>query len=146
MSVNESPHGIKRTPSLTIKSRELIRECLTTTTPLRLSPGHPVIALNQEQIETVLGVVADETAKAWIDMLNSVVEKAAHLSLGSSRSKTPQPMHRSRSVTPGTSDNEAELASASRMSASQNEASEGMYSEEDFWTTGTSHCETAIWG
>ena len=114
-------------------------------TPLRLSPGHPVIALNQEQIEAVLRVVADETAKASIDMLN-VVEKASHLSLGPGRSKTPQPMHSPPFVTPGTSDSEAELTSASRMSVSQGNASKGMYSEGDFWATGTSHCETASRG
>ena len=93
---NESPLGGKRTSSLTIKSRELIRERLSTSTALRLSPGHPVIALNQEQIETVLRVVADETAKASIDMPSSVVEKASRLSWGPSRSKPPQPMHRPR--------------------------------------------------
>ena len=141
MSSDESPLNIRGIPPLSIKSRELIQESFAATMPIRQPPGHLTIAINQEQVGAILRVVADEAAKASFEMLNIVVEKASLLSLGPSRNKAPQPMHRPKSVTPGTT--ETDFASLGPVSAPQGEASERTFSEENFWATGTFHGDTA---
>ena len=63
--------------TLSIRSCELIRQYFTEMRPINLPQGHPVIAHTNEQIGSILHIVADETAKASLDMLNSVVVRAS---------------------------------------------------------------------
>ena len=49
---------------LSIKSRDLIREYFAETRPINLPQGHPVIMFTQNQMSSVLLIVADETATA----------------------------------------------------------------------------------
>ena len=70
-------------PPLSGTSRAIIKQCFTETNPICLDPGHPVIALNQDQITSILRIVADESARASFEMLSSVVERASRLNLGS---------------------------------------------------------------
>ena len=70
-------------PPLSGTSRVIIKQCFTETNPICLDPGHPVIALNQDQITSILRIVADESARASFEMLSSVVERASRLNLGS---------------------------------------------------------------
>ena len=76
-SLPETEATKEKTPApLSIKSRNLIREYFAETRPINLPQGHPVIMLTQDQMSTVLRIVADETAKASYDMLNSVMVRA----------------------------------------------------------------------
>ena len=68
---------------LSATSRVIIKQCFTETNPICLDPGHPVVAFNQEQITSIIRIVADESARASFEMLNSVVQPASRLNLGS---------------------------------------------------------------
>ena len=70
-----------RPATLSITSRQLIRRYFSESPTVNLPRGHPILAFNQDQIEQVLKIVADETAKTSLEMLNSVVLKASQLSL-----------------------------------------------------------------
>ena len=98
-SSNESvPPEVRAEPGpnpLSATSRAIIKQCFTETNPICLDPGHPVVALNQEQITSVLRVVADECARASFEMLNSVVQRASKLNLGSPPKTTSQRQPRS---------------------------------------------------
>ena len=72
---------MRKPPTLSISSLELIRKCFTDASPIRLPQGHMTIALNREQITSIVKAVAVETAKASFDMLNSAVLKASLLSM-----------------------------------------------------------------
>ena len=62
-------------------SRALIKEYFGNNEPERLPPGHPVFAFTEEQLGSVLRVIADETARASYDMLENLVCRASRLSL-----------------------------------------------------------------
>ena len=79
---------------LSATSRVIIKQCFTETNPICLDPGHPVVAFNQEQITSILRIVADESARASFEMLNSVVQRASRLNLGSNtKSMAHRPTH-----------------------------------------------------
>ena len=79
---------------LSATSRVLIKQCFTETNPICLDPGHPVVAFNQEQITSILRIVADESARASFEMLNSVVQRASRLNLDSNtKSMAHRPTH-----------------------------------------------------
>ena len=67
-------------PSLT--SRALIKEYFTQNETVSLIQGHPTIAFSEDQISSVLQVVADETARASFDMLENLIQRASELHLG----------------------------------------------------------------
>ena len=48
-----------------------------------MSPGHPTVVFNQDQISSILRIFADESARASFEMLNSVVVRASRHSLHS---------------------------------------------------------------
>ena len=77
------------TNPLSATSRVIIKQCFTETIPICLDPGHPVIALNQEQITSILRIVADGSARASFEILNIVVERASKLNLGSPTKLSP---------------------------------------------------------
>ena len=79
---SETPVPVATKPShLSSTSRAIIKQCVTEVTQIRLSPGYPTVAFDQEQISSILRIVADESARASFEMLNSVVQRASQLSL-----------------------------------------------------------------
>ena len=66
---------------LSIHSQELIRTYFEKAHSFSLPQGHHTISLNQEQVGHILRIVADETARALFEMLNSVVTRASQLSI-----------------------------------------------------------------
>ena len=82
-------------------SRGIIKQRFTETNPIWFDPGHPIVVFNQDQISSILRIVADESARASFEMLNSVVQRASRLNLKSP--SRPQQRNRTRSTTdPGT--------------------------------------------
>ena len=81
---------------LTSSSSLIIKQCFEETNPTHLSPGHPTVVFNQDQISSILRIVADESARASFEMLNSVVVRASRLSLHSPTGATSR--GRSRTV------------------------------------------------
>ena len=71
-----------KSATLSVTSREVIRKYFSESQPISLPRGHPTVAFNRDQIELILKVVADETARSSFEMLNSVVMRASRLSLG----------------------------------------------------------------
>ena len=80
---------------LSATSRVIIKSRFTETNPICLDPGHPVVALNQEQVTSILRIVAEESARASFEMLNSVVERAGRMNSGSPTKITSQRQSRS---------------------------------------------------
>ena len=81
------PEPREPTP-LSSTSRLIIKQCFEETNPTYLSPGHMTVAFNQDQISSILRIVADESARASYEMLNSVVVCASRLNLHSPRGTT----------------------------------------------------------
>ena len=110
-----------------------MRKCFRDVTPIRLSQGHPVIALNQEQISCILKTVADETAEASFDMLSSVVTRASQLKLGGSGGQSKQQMHRPFLTYSATSASDTEFISDGDTTLARSETTRGRQSDDDFW-------------
>ena len=86
---------------LSSTSRLIIKQCFEETNPTYLSPGHMTVAFNQDQINSILRIVADESARASYEMLNSVVVRASRLNLHSPRGTTAR-KHTQEGSHPGT--------------------------------------------
>ena len=71
-------------------SRAIIKQCFAETNQVCLDPGHPTVVFNQEQISSILRIVADESARASFEMLKGVVQRASRLNLGSPVRATPR--------------------------------------------------------
>ena len=82
------PHDSRGPTPLFSTSRLIIKQCFEERNPTYLSPGHMTVAFNQDQISSILRIVADESARASYEMLNSVVVRASRLSLHSPRGTT----------------------------------------------------------
>ena len=67
--------------SLGGRSSALIKECFAQNGSFRLPPGNPAVVFTGGQINNVLRVVADETARASYDMLETLIYRAIQLSL-----------------------------------------------------------------
>ena len=67
--------------SLGGRSRALIKECFAQNESFRLPPGNPAVVFTENQISSVLRVVAEETARASYDMLENLIHRASRLSL-----------------------------------------------------------------
>ena len=133
-SADEGDIGFsKRTAQLSITSREMIKKCFEGTTTFKLPQGHPVIALNQEQVNCILKAVADETARASFDMLNSVVTRASQLNLGGGGATPKQQMHRHFSTYSATSATDTDFASEGEVTLAPSETTGGRQSEDEFW-------------
>ena len=125
-SADEGDIGFsKRTAQLSITSREMIKKCFEGTTTFKLPQGHPVIALNQEQVNCILKAVADETARASFDMLNSVVTRASQLNLGGGGATPKQQMHRHFSTYSATSATDTDFASEGEVTLAPSETTGG---------------------
>ena len=116
-------------PPLSGTSRVIIKQCFTEVNPICLDPGHPVIALNQDQITSILRIVADESARASFEMLNSVVERASRLNLSSPVKATP----RRRAASTSGPDTDTDIGSDSVITydTRRGDASPGMTSEAE---------------
>ena len=97
---------------LSIKSRDLIREYFAERRPINLPQGHPVIVFIQDQMSSVLRIVADETAKASYDMLNSVVVRVSRLNLGSGQSNAQTEKQQTKSSLSGFTESATDLDSS----------------------------------
>ena len=114
---------------LSATSKVIIKQCFTETNPICLDPGHPVIALNQEQITSILRIVADESARASFEMLNSVVQRASKLNLGSNtKSVAHRPTH---SVSGINTDTDVGSESAITIGSRRDDSSTGVTSEAE---------------
>ena len=68
-------------PPLGGRSRALIKEYFAGNEVSNLPKGHPTIVFTEEQINSVVRAVADETARASYDMLENLIHRASRLSL-----------------------------------------------------------------
>ena len=80
-SSNESsvplPPEVTGCAPLTSSSRLIIKQCFEETNRIYLSPGRATVAFNQDQISSILRIVADESAQPSFEMLNSVGVRAS---------------------------------------------------------------------
>ena len=79
------PEETTRSPQLSASSRVLIKECFEPVTPVMLPPGHTTLALNESQVSNILKVVADEAVRSSLKAMESLVQQASRLSLGTSQ-------------------------------------------------------------
>ena len=134
VSPEEAIHRTGGPAPLSINSQELIRTYFEKTPSFNLPQGHPTIALNQEQIGHILRIVADETARASFEMLNSVVIRASQLSLCDSPSASKGPMHRPVSLRSCSTGSEGDLTSYGAGDSGRDVNSRGVTSEGEFWS------------
>ena len=132
LSLVEGPVAREGIGPLTIKNRDLVRECFTVTIPIRLPPDHATIALNQEQVSTILKLVANESARASFELLNSVVEKASRLRFGPRYRNIHQAFQMSKYANLATSDTDTDFVSEGPSVANQSETSRRAVSDDDF--------------
>ena len=62
--ITQAPIASQPTP-LSSTSRAFKKQCFAETNPIELPPGHPTVALNQEQITSIHQIVANESARAF---------------------------------------------------------------------------------
>ena len=62
-------------------SRAIINHYFQEASTVELPRGHPTIALNSEQVQSILRVVADESARASYAMMEDIIERARRLNL-----------------------------------------------------------------
>ena len=89
-------------------SRALIKEHFQTNETFVLPQGHPVIAFTEDQLSSVLKIVADEAVRASQDALEGIIQKTRRLSLEAPVRSPATPATagsrtslRSRSTSPG---------------------------------------------
>ena len=81
-----------------------------------------------------LKAVADETAKASFDMVNSVVTRASQLSRGGTGGKSKQQMHRPFSTYSATSASDTDFISDGETTFTRSETTRGRQGDDDFWS------------
>ena len=128
-----------KSATLSATSREVIRKYFSETQPISLPRGHPTVAFNRDQIEHILKVVADETARSSFEMLNSVVMRASRLSLGERAATRRDDRCKSPFPHSPLSDSEGEGTSCGFTSAGDSYTSGPDLNESDFWGTEYSH-------
>ena len=133
------PPAASKSATLSFTSREVIRKYFSESQPISLPRGHPTVAFNRDQIEHILKVVADETARSSFEMLSNVVLRASRLSLG--ERVAPRRDNRSKSPFPRSqlSDSEGKGTSCGSTSAGGSYTSGPDLNESDFWGTEYSH-------
>ena len=67
------PETPTRTAQLSGGGRTLIKEYFEEATPFYVSPGHPVLALNEGQVSHMLKVVADEAFRSSLKSMESMI-------------------------------------------------------------------------
>ena len=71
-----------RVHQMSSSSRTLVNHYFQQASAFNLPKDHPTISLNSEQMQTILRVVADESARASYAMMEDIVIRASKLSLG----------------------------------------------------------------
>ena len=71
-----------RSPTLGPSSRALIKEFFSNTERFDFPKGHPTVAFTEDQISSVLKVVADEAVKASCGVMEKLIQKTSELHLG----------------------------------------------------------------
>ena len=94
------PEVAPRDPCLSASSRALIKEYFETATPVELPAGHSTLALNEGQVCQVLKVVADEAVRSSLKAIESLIQQASRLNLGTSRPNSGVGAQPRRSGTP----------------------------------------------
>ena len=100
--------GTNHSSLLKTSGRALIKEYFANAELSSLPRGHPVIAFTEDQISSVLNVVAEESVRTAHGALEDLIKRASELILGSGALQTltstePRGLgkRRSRSATPG---------------------------------------------
>ena len=70
-------------------SRAIINHYFEETSPFELPRGHPTIALNSNQMQSILRDVADESARASNAMMEDLIERARRLNLNTALPARP---------------------------------------------------------
>ena len=78
LSTEPPPRNVGKPEPLKVSSRSMLKEYFAKADPVELLRGHATIALTEDQISSVLRVVADETARASYDMLENLVYRASY--------------------------------------------------------------------
>ena len=81
-STEPPPRDIGKPEPLKNSSRSMLKEYFAKADPVELLRGQATIALAEDQISSILRVVADEYTRASYDMLENLVYRASRLSLG----------------------------------------------------------------
>ena len=98
------PETTPRVAQLSASSRALIKEYFEEVTPVTLPAGHSTLALNEGQFSHVLKVVADEAVRSSLKTMESLIQQASRLSLGTPHgtsglgSKEKKPAHRASRI------------------------------------------------
>ena len=74
--------GTPRNTTLKPSRRALIKEYFAEADPSFFPTGHPVIAFTEDQVSTVLKVVAEATVRSTQSMLEKIIKQASKLNLG----------------------------------------------------------------
>ena len=82
---------VSRSQSLKPTSRALIKEHFQTNEPFNFPQGHPVIAFTEDQLSSVIKIVADETVRASQDMLEGIIQQTRRLTLEATTSNMATP-------------------------------------------------------
>ena len=128
-----------KSATLSSTSREVIRKYFSESQPISLPRGHPNVAFNRDQIEHILKVVADESARSSFEMLNSVVMRAIRLSPGEGAATRRDDRCKSPFPSSPLSDSEGEGTSCGFTSEGGSYTSGPDLNESDFWGTECSH-------
>ena len=87
-------------------SRAIINHYFQEASTIEMPKGHPTIALNSEQVQSILRVVADENARASYAMMEDIIERARRLSLSNLPNRRPDQRDISEGGSAPTSDAE----------------------------------------
>ena len=116
-----------RGQGLKSSSRALIKEHFQTNETFVLPQGHPVITFTEDQLSSVLKIVADEAVRASQDALEGIIQKTRRLSL-----EAPERL----SATPATVDSRWSLRSRSTSPGLLSDTSGALRSDEEFSSIG----------
>ena len=72
-------------------SRLLIKVVFTNAETFVFPKGHPTVAFTEDQISSILKVVADETVRASCSAMENLIQKASELNLGSRSNRNVTP-------------------------------------------------------
>ena len=82
LSTEPPPRNVGKPEPVKVSSCSMLKEYFAKSDPVELLRRYATIALTEDQISSVLRVVADETARALYDMFENLVYRASRLSLG----------------------------------------------------------------
>ena len=119
-----------RGSSLGPSSRALIKEFFDNSERFDFPKGHPTVAFTEDQISSVLKVVADETVRVSLDAIEKLIQKASQLRIGPEETLEE---------TPSRSGRRCSRRAGSATSGLQSDTSGGIRSDDDFSSIGYSY-------